>query len=165
MALVDLLLPEFEHEMASTRKLLERVPVERGEWTPHAKSRTLLQLASHVADLPSMAVRIMTSEEFDAAGPRPERPPIRTTADLLSAFDGNVGSARQALAGRPDGELAAHWSFKLKGREMFSLPRIAAMRTVCLSHLIHHRGQLTVYLRLLDVPLPTIYGPSADEAV
>lgn len=165
MALVDLLLPEFEREMASTRKLLERVPAERGEWKPHEKSRTLLQLASHVADLPTMATRIMTSAEFDAAGPRPDRAPLRTTGDLLSAFDDNVGSARQALAGRPDEELTAPWSFQLKGREMFRLPRVAALRTVCLSHLIHHRGQLTVYLRLLDVALPTIYGPSADEAV
>ena len=165
MALVDLLLPEFEREMANTRRLLERVPAERGEWKPHEKSRTLLQLASHVADIPSMATRIMTSAEFDAAGPRPDRPPIRTTGDLVSAFDDNVGSARQALTGRTDEELAARWTFRLRDREMFSLPRVAALRTVCLSHLIHHRGQLTVYLRLLDVALPTIYGPTADEAV
>jgi uncharacterized damage-inducible protein DinB len=165
MAVVDTLLPEFKKEMAATRKLLERVPVERGDWRPHAKSRTLLQLASHVADLPSMATRIMTSAEFDAGGPRPERPPIRTTADLVAGFDGNAEAALTALAGRPDGELTERWTFKFKGREVFTLPRTAALRATCISHLIHHRGQLTVYLRLLDVPLPSIYGPTADEDV
>jgi uncharacterized damage-inducible protein DinB len=165
MSMVDGLLPEFEKEMRSTRRVLERVPLQQGDWTPHAKSRTLLQLATHVADIPVMATRILTLTEWDSASPRPPGAPIKETAELLAAFDEHVGDARAALAGKADGDLVAPWTFKYAGREMFTLPRMGAIRSLCLSHLIHHRGQLTVYLRLQDVALPSIYGPSADESV
>lgn len=119
----------------------------------------------HVADIPIMATRILTTAEWDAAGPRPERAPIRDTAQLLAAFDEHVAASRTALAGQADGALMAPWTFKHAGREMFTVPRMGALRTLFLSHMIHHRGQLTVYLRLQDVPLPPVYGPTADEAV
>ncbi|HEX6738719.1 MAG TPA: DinB family protein [Vicinamibacteria bacterium] len=165
MNLIDALLPEFEQEMKTTRRVLERVPWEQSDWTPHPKSRTLHQLATHVADIPLMATRILGAAEWDAASPRPERAPITTTAELLGAFDQHVGDVRTQLAGKTDGELTATWTFKHGGREMFALPKMAAIRRLCLSHLIHHRGQLTVYLRLRDVALPSVYGPTADEGV
>jgi uncharacterized damage-inducible protein DinB len=165
MAIIDVLLPEFEREMGSTRRVLERVPLQEADWRPHPKSRTLLQLATHVADIPMMATRIMTLAQWDGTGPRPDRAPITETAQLLGTFDEHVAAARAALVGKTDGELMAPWTFKYAGREMFTVPRIGAIRTMCLSHGIHHRGQLTVYLRLRDVPLPPIYGPSADETV
>src|SRR5262249_22685304 len=121
--------------------------------------------ASHVADLPGMAALILTTAEFDAAGPRPERPPIKTSADLVARLDSAVAQSRQALAGKSDVELLGPLTFKLSETVMVALPRVAALRTVCLSHHINHRGQLTVYMRLLDVPLPSLYGPTADESV
>jgi len=165
MAIIDVLLPEFDREMGGTRRVLERVPLEQPDWTPHPKSRTLLQLATHVADIPMMATRILTLTEWDSTGPRPARAPIAETAQVLAAFDEHVVTARAALVGKVDEDLMAPWTFKYSGRVMFTIPRLGAIRTLCLSHVIHHRGQLTVYLRLRDVPLPPLYGPSADEAV
>ena len=162
MALVDALIPEFDHEMASTRKVLERVPEERFDWKPHAKSYSLGALATHVATLPTWGVETLNRSEIDI-GINPTTPVVLSKSELLAAFDRNVANARAALAGRTDPELIATWSLKRNGKTVFSMPKTVVLRSFVLSHLIHHRAQLTVYLRLLDVPVPSIYGPSADE--
>jgi uncharacterized damage-inducible protein DinB len=165
MAAIEGLLQEFDREMKSTRRIVERVPLDKGAWKPHAKSRNLLELASHIADIPMMATRILTTTEWDAKGPRPSQTPITEIGHLLARLDEHAAAARTALASRHDDDLTAEWTFKFGERVMFTIPKATAIRNMCLSHLIHHRGQLTVYLRLLDVLLPSIYGPTADEAV
>ncbi|HEY5617490.1 MAG TPA: DinB family protein [Vicinamibacterales bacterium] len=163
MAIVDALLPEFDHEMTRTRKVLERVPEERFDWKPHQKSFSLGALAMHVATLPTWGTETLTRSEIDVGNnPAPAATPSKS--DLLAAFDRNVAQARAALAGRTDAELTAMWSLKRNGKVVFSMPKTTVLRSLVLSHLIHHRAQLTVYLRLLDVPVPAMYGPSADES-
>lgn len=163
MPIADALLPEFDHEMTTTRKVLERVPEDKLDWKPHARSFSIGVLASHVASLPTWAVETLTRSEIDL-GPD-QRPPavLPSRRELLATFDASAAAARAALAGRTDAELMAMWSLKRSGRTLFSMPKAAVLRSFVLNHLIHHRGQLTVYLRLLDVPVPSIYGPSADE--
>lgn len=163
MALIDALLPEFDHEMATTRTVLERVPEEQLDWTPHAKSFSLGVLAAHVATLPTWAAGTMNRTEIELDPNQPPPAALPSRRDLLAAFDGNVANARAALAGRTDAELMAMWSLRRGGRTLFTMPRATVLRSFVLNHLVHHRGQLTVYLRLLDVPVPSIYGPSADE--
>jgi uncharacterized damage-inducible protein DinB len=162
MPLVDGLLPEFDQEMTTTRRLLERVPEDRIDWRPRARSWTLGQLAQHVATLPMWGSITLTQSELDleASGAPPA---LRTRAELLDAFDRNVAGTRAALAGRTDGELLAPWTLKKGGHAVFSMPKVSVWRSFVLNHLVHHRGQLSVYLRLQDVPVPSIYGPSADE--
>jgi len=162
MPMVDALLPEFDHEMTTTRKVLERVPEDKFAWKPHAKSFSLGTLAAHVAMLPAWGEETLTRSEIDIAGGRPPVAPA-SKAELMATFDKNVAAARSALAGKTDAELLATWTLKRGGRAIFSMPKTAVLRSFVLSHLIHHRGQLSVYLRLLDVPVPSIYGPSADE--
>jgi uncharacterized damage-inducible protein DinB len=162
MPMVDALLPEFDHEMTTTRKLLERVPEDRLDWKPHAKSFSLGQLAQHVATIPLWGTTTLTQTELDVEGPTP--PQMRTRAELLATFDQNAASARAALTDRTDAELMVPWTLKSGGRTIFSMPRASVLRGFVLSHIIHHRGQLSVYLRMQDVPLPSIYGPSADES-
>jgi len=162
MPLVDALLPEFDHEMTTTRRLLERLPEDKFDWKPHAKSFSLGQLAQHVATIPMWGSVTVTQTELDvSAGAQP--PAMKTRAELLAAFDQNVSTTRAALSGKSDAELMVPWSLKSGSHTIFSLPRAGVWRSFVLSHLVHHRGQLSVYLRLLDVPLPSIYGPSADE--
>lgn len=163
MPMVDALVPEFDHEMTTTRKLLERVPEDRMDWKPHPKSYTLGQLAQHVATIPMWGGMTMTLTELDMGGVS-QPPPMRTRAELLAAFDENAAATRGALTGRTDAELMVPWTLKSHGQALFSMPRAAVWRGFVLSHLIHHRGQLSVYLRMQDVPLPSIYGPSADES-
>jgi uncharacterized damage-inducible protein DinB len=162
MALADTLLPEFDHEMTVTRKVLERVPDDKHEWKPHPKSFSLGALATHVANLPTWGTETLTKSEIDVGG-NPTAEPLASTADILAAFDRNVAAARNALTRKTDAELAAMWSLRRNGKTLFSMPKTAVWRSFVVSHLIHHRAQLTVYLRLLDVPIPSIYGPSADE--
>ena len=162
MALVDALLPEFDHEMSKTRTVLERVPEDRFDWKPHAKSFSLGALATHVATLPTWATETLTHSEIDVGG-QPPLSALPSRSDILATFDKHVAAARAALTNRTDAELLAMWSLKRNGKTIFSMPKTAVLRSFVLSHLIHHRGQLTVYLRLLDVPVPAIYGPSADE--
>jgi uncharacterized damage-inducible protein DinB len=151
---------EFDAEMASTRKLLERVPSEKGTWKPHAKSFPLAHLAQLVSGIPGWIARTLRETELDLAqGPGYSTLP---TAELLVAFDKNVREARAALETVTDAALDVPWSLKTGDRVIFTSPRGPIARQH-LSHLVHHRGQLTVYLRLLDVPLPSIYGPTADE--
>ena len=166
MPLRDALLAEYDQEVANTRKTLERVPEGKFDWRPHPKSGTLIWLASHVANLTGWAKETLTQSELDLApgGKQPEMPPPpKTTKELLAFLDKNVAGGRAALAAVTDEQMFQPWSLKRNGQVLMTLPRAAVLRSFVLNHLIHHRAQLTVYLRLLDVPVPALYGPSADE--
>ena len=159
----DLLLAEFDREAALTRRVMSRVPADRLDWQPHPKSMTLGRLVTHLAELPGWGASVIASADYDLAN-RPATTLVDPTIDAaLARFDANVALARQAIVARTDPELLAPWTLRSEGRELFTAPRLVALRTLLLEHSTHHRGQLTVYLRLLDVPLPPLYGPSADE--
>jgi len=165
MTISELLLPEFDQEMANTRRLLERVPGGKADWKPHEKSMTLGRLAGHIAELPSMGVRIINTEVLDlsslaSGGYQPYV--ARSSDDLLHTFDKNVAEVREAVAGASDKHFSAPWSMHIAGKTLASGSRMFMIR-MFFNHLIHHRAQLGVYLRLNDVPLPALYGPSADE--
>ena len=162
MPMVDALLPEFDHEMTMTRRLLERVPDEQLAWKPHAKSMSIGGLATHLSNLPWWGQVTLNDTEFDLAT-FPNQAEAGSRAQILDVFDRNVTATRAALTGKSDAELMAPWALKRAGQTIFSLPKASVWRSFVLSHVIHHRGQLSVYLRLLDVPVPSIYGPSADE--
>jgi len=162
MPLNQALLPEFDHEMANTRKSLERVPDNKLSWKPHQKSMTMGSLATHLATLNHWADAILGQESFDVKTATPTAE-LKSKAELLGAFDKNTASARKAIAGASDEQLMKPWSLKAGDKAMFTLPRIAVLRSFIMSHAIHHRAQLGVYLRMNDVPVPSIYGPSADE--
>ena len=161
----DALLPEYDHEMGTTRRLLERVPEADLAWKPHAKSFSLGQLAAHLANIPHWVDAVCDVSVFDLASlgedARPKQP--TSTAAILKAFDDNVKSARAKISSLPDPALLATWTLKQGTQEVMTMPRIAVWRSFIMNHVIHHRGQLSVYLRLRDVPLPAIYGPTADE--
>ena len=165
MAIKDALLPEFDHEMATTRRLLERLPEAEFAWKPHDRSMALGQLAGHIANLPQWCSATLASTVFDLdalpVDARPQLPASR--AAVIEEFDGKVAAARNRLTSTTDAEFMTPWTLKKGGQEVFTLPRISAIRSFVMNHLIHHRGQLSVYLRLKDVPLPSIYGPTADE--
>ena len=164
MAIRDALLAEFDHEMRTTRRLLERVPEEALAWKPHEKSMSLAQLSLHLANLSSWAQTIMGADSFDLASLAPDtRPTMPTREWLLNDFDTKTAAARKTFAEAADPAFLARWTLKKDGHEMFSLPRISAIRSFVMNHIIHHRGQLSVYLRLQNVPVPAIYGPTADE--
>lgn len=159
----ETLLPEFDMEMAATRKLLERVPELKAGWKPHEKSRTLGDLATHVANIPSLMSVVIQQDEM-VAGTTNRPPKFSTTAALLEFFDQNVNAAREALTGVPDSKMALPWTLKFGDKTIFSRPRSAVLRSFVMSHHIHHRGQLGVYMRMQNVALPSAYGPTADEA-
>jgi uncharacterized damage-inducible protein DinB len=163
MAITEALLPEFDQEMKTTRKMLERVPENELNWKPHEKSMTLGRLASHLVDLLSNSHLVLDADVFDAAGRGPERSEHKTVADLLAGFDRNVTATREKIASKSDAEMLQLWNFVRGDQTLMSKPRAAMLRTSLLNHMIHHRGQLSVYLRLKDVPVPGAYGPSADE--
>jgi len=167
MALNHALLPEFDSEMANTRKTLERVPEDKFGWKPHEKSTTMGNLAVHLAQLPSLGERALANDSLDVNppdGPGYTPPQVNTREELLALFDKNVAAARAAIAGASDEHLLRSWSLLNGGKVMFTLPKAAVLRSFLLNHSIHHRAQLGVYLRLNDVPVPSIYGPSADES-
>lgn len=166
MAISQMILPEFDHEMANTRKTLERVPDDKFDWKPHEKSTTLGGLATHLSNIPSWTKNTFEANELDLAPegqPAPRLEQAKSTAELLETFDQNVASARAALESATDDKWMDKWSLLMGGKNIFTLPRAAVMRGFVMNHMIHHRAQLGVYLRLLDVPVPSIYGPSADE--
>lgn len=165
MSLADLLVQEFDLEMATTRRVLERVPDADGAWRPHPKSFPIAHLAQLVARMPSWATMMMRLPEFDVAPAGGSGPgyTIETTATLLAEFDRNVAEARAALAAGTDAEFDAPWSLKAAGHVVDRKSRYLMLRTSMLNHLVHHRAQLGVYLRLVDVAVPPIYGPTADE--
>jgi uncharacterized damage-inducible protein DinB len=166
MRIVDSLLPEFDQETASTRRTLERVPEDRFGWRPHAKSGTMIWLATHLATLPSWTVDTIGKDSIDispgGAPPTPP-PPAKSRQDLLDTFDTKVREARAALVGASDEQVLAPWSLLMNGKTIFTLPKIVVVRSWVMNHMIHHRAQLGVYLRLNDIAVPAIYGPSADE--
>lgn len=166
MPLRDALLPEFDHEMASTRKYFERVPEDKLTWKPHEKSGTMGWLASHVADIPGWASFTVNQDSIDIApdGQHQPTPPVTSRRELLDKFDKNIASARAAIAGAEDAVLLQPWSLLSTGKVLLTMPKIAVLRSFVMNHLIHHRAQLGVYLRLNDVPVPATYGPSADES-
>jgi uncharacterized damage-inducible protein DinB len=167
MAIADFLVAEFDHEGANTRKLLARVPGEHAAWAPHPKSNSLGELALHIAGLPVWAGRTLRQSEVDmdpVGGPGQVKGVWQSTDALLEKFDRNMAEARAIIAETSDAQFMEPWTLKRRGVAAFTLPRIAVLRSFVFSHTIHHRGQLTVYLRLKDVPLPSIYGPTADES-
>jgi uncharacterized damage-inducible protein DinB len=164
MAIKDALLPEFDHEMGTTRRLLERTPAAEFAWKPHDKSFSLVQLASHVSNIPHWCDLILKTTVFDVLSADDIRPkPPETVNDLLTHFEQTVTAARAGLVATGDAEMLTPWTFKRGEHVVFTMPRVAAIRSFVMNHLIHHRGQLSVYLRLKNVPLPSIYGPTADE--
>lgn len=166
MGIVDALLPEFDREMGVTRRLLERVPDGQFAWQPHPKSMTLGRLAEHLAELPNWVGATMTRDSFDMEVGRPAGYTSPATRDaVLAMFDASVTGARGALASRTDAELLAPWTLLKGGQPVFTMPKASVLRAFVFNHIVHHRGQLSVYLRMHDVPLPSIYGPSADEAM
>ena len=166
MALSESLLPEFDHEMANTRKTLERVPDDKFGWKPHEKSFAMGALATHLATLPSWVPITIQRDDIDinpVGEPPPRAEPCNSREELLTRFDGNVADARAAIAAASDEHLLKPWTLMSGGKTVFTVPRIGALRSFVMNHSIHHRAQLGVYLRLNDVPVPAIYGPSADE--
>jgi uncharacterized damage-inducible protein DinB len=164
MSICEALAAELRQEAKTSRRVLERVPEESFGWKPHAKSMTLGRLAAHVAELPELIVPALTLDEFDFASGafRPFEP--KSAAELLEKFDRNIETAAGLLEKQPDDRMGDNWRLRSGEHVLFQMPRAAVVRFVGLNHVVHHRGQLSVYLRLLDVPLPSIYGPSADEA-
>lgn len=155
---------DLEQELATTRRVLERVPEDRLDWQPHAKSMSLGKLAMHVATLPFYGEVLVQSDEFDfATTPTPGIEGVASRAELLETFETRVAALREALARTEDAALGEPWTLRNGEHVIFTLPRFAVMRGMLISHMVHHRAQLGVYLRLLDVPVPSMYGPSADE--
>jgi uncharacterized damage-inducible protein DinB len=159
----DALLPEFDHEMRTTRRFLERVPDDKLNWQPHPKSMTLGRLATHIAEIPHWAQTIIKDSvfEMDPASFVPKTAASRV--ELLKTFDNCVASARALVASVSDAELMATWTMKAGGHEVISQPKAMVWRSMIMNHSIHHRGQLSVFLRENNVPIPSMYGPSADE--
>ena len=166
MSLSQALLPEYDHERASTRKYIDHFPEGKNDWKPHEKSMALAQLTSHIVETPGWLATTLETESLDLnpSDGEPYKPLLLDSrAALLEEFDRRVAAAREALAGASDEELMQPWTMLAGGETIFTLPRVAVIRSFVLNHVIHHRGQLGVYYRMLDVTLPAIYGPSADE--
>jgi uncharacterized damage-inducible protein DinB len=154
---------EIAQEAATTRRVLERVPADKLTWKPHPRSMSIGQLAMHVATIPGSICKLAQVDEFEV-NPANFNPPVPKSAEeILSALDASVRAAQEYLGGLSESSATGTWRAKANGRELMYLPRVAMLRSLMLNHWYHHRGQLSVYLRLLEVPVPTIYGPSADE--
>jgi uncharacterized damage-inducible protein DinB len=166
MPIAQGLLPEFDMEMASTRRTLERVPTDKFSWKPHPRSGAMGWLAGHIAFLPMWLTLTLSQDSLDIepGGVTPTPPPLPESRDaLLAMFDKHVAEARAALAGASDETLMKTWTLLKNGKTVFQLPKVAVVRSFVLNHIIHHRAQLGVYLRMNDLPVPAVYGPSADE--
>jgi uncharacterized damage-inducible protein DinB len=166
MSIAELLLPEFDNEIAVTRRVLERVPDDRGEWKPHPKSFPMAHLAQLVARLPGWAAMVIDQTELDLAPPDGPKPPgytVEKTATLLAEFDRNAAAGRAAIARASDADFQVPWTLKRAGTPLVTMTRYQTMRSSVLNHIVHHRAQLGVYLRLVDVAVPQMYGPTADE--
>jgi uncharacterized damage-inducible protein DinB len=161
MPMNELLICEFDREMSNTQKTLERVPADKWNWKPQEKSGSLGWMAAHVATLPGFAAATIRMPELDVANAH--IPKVEKQADLLPTFATSSREARAALACVTDEQLQQIWTLKQNGNVIFSMPRYDVLRTMCFNHIVHHRGQLTMYLRQLNVPVPGLYGPSADE--
>jgi len=161
MAIIDGMLMELEQEARTTRRVLERVPGDQLGWKPHKKARTLGELALHVASTPGVVATIASQSEIQDPEFKDATP--KSAAELIPALDESVATARRLLGSMDDATLNGTWRMKRNGHEILAMPRVAVLRSIMLNHWYHHRGQLSVYLRELGVPIPSIYGPSADE--
>jgi uncharacterized damage-inducible protein DinB len=168
MSISESLLPEFDQEAGMTKSVLERCPEAKFNFKPHEKSWDLVTLASHLANLPHWALITIKQDEFDVSpvgAPPYKEGPAKATAELVAKFEKNTAEARLALVEASDADFMKTWTLLKGGEKMFAMPKIACMRSFVMNHGIFHRGQLAVYLRLIDVPVPAIYGPSADEGM
>ena len=163
MSISQTLLPEYDHEMANTRRALERLTADKFNWTPHEKSMSLGRLASHLAELPGWVKMTLTTDELDFGNGGYKPFIAETTEQLLELFDKNVAEGRAAIEASSDEDFSKPWALRNGDHVIFKMPRAGVLRGFTLSHVIHHRGQLTVYMRLTGIPVPSIYGPSADE--
>jgi uncharacterized damage-inducible protein DinB len=166
MNYAETILPEFDQEMAKTRKVLERVPEDKLDWRAHPKSNTIGWNANHLAEIPGWVEGTLTTPSWDVApagGERYRSPRLTTRQEILELFDKNVAAARRAVAAAKDDQMGQTWSLLQGGKPLFTMPRAAVVRNFVLNHLIHHRATLCVYLRLNDIPVPGMYGPSGDE--
>jgi uncharacterized damage-inducible protein DinB len=163
MNLIDPILAELAHEGATTRRLLERLPQDRLGWQPHQKSMTLGRLATHIAEIPGWVGSIVEKDEFDIGASGYVPPTLGSVAEIIALFDKSVATATETLKRQGNDRLLAKWQLKKNGTLVVEMPRLGMIRSFLMNHLIHHRGQLSVYLRLQNVPLPSIYGPTADE--
>lgn len=161
MAIIDPVIMELDQEAATTRRVLERVPQASLSWKPHAKSMSLGQLALHVASVPGNIAQILTNDSLEV--PQFTQPAASSAAELVPTLDNGIAQAKQILGKMDDSFVQGMWSLKRGDQVLFTAPRIGVIRNIMLNHWYHHRGQLSVYLRLLEVPVPSIYGPSADE--
>lgn len=167
MSLSEMLVPEFDQEMQNTRKFLESLPEDRFDFRPHEKSLSLQDLASHIINVPTWIGLTVNADSFDVAPEGGERfhvDPIESVSDALALFDRNVSEALDVLTGATDEQLSGPWTLLSGGNEMFTMPKMAVYRSMIMNHFIHHRAQLGVYLRMNDVPVPAVYGPTADSA-
>ena len=159
-------LAAFDHIMGGTRAVLEAVPGDRMDWRPHERSWTLGELATHVANIPNWTMATLGTAEFDVSPADGSGPPpmtaMSTTADLVAAFDAAAEAARTAIAAASDEDVAGPWTMLVAGEPRFTMPKAVVLRTFIMDHMIHHRAQLGVYLRMLDVPVPQLFGPTAD---
>ena len=162
MPLIDMLLPQFDRELGTTRRLIEVVPEAELAWGPGGGARTFAELTRHLAEIPAWTPAIMNEAGFDVADV-PVEGPVGSVTAALARFDAGATAGRRALAGRPDDDLVADWTLRRDGRVLFSLPRIATVQALVLNHLVHHRGQLSVYLRMRGCRVPPIYGPTAGD--
>jgi uncharacterized damage-inducible protein DinB len=167
MGMSEGLLKEIDLEMASTRKTLERIPEDKLTWKPHEKSMGLGRLAAHLAELPGFGLRMTQVDSFDLASrPQGQKPLVaESQKHVLEIFDKNVAQLREAIAKASDTDLQKNWTLAMGEKKFYDGPRIGALRRMMMNHMIHHRAQLGVYLRLNGVPVPSVYGPSADEGV
>lgn len=165
MAINMTLLGELKHEAINTRKILERVPTDKLDWQPHEKSMKLGKLAKHIAELPVWFERILNADEFDLASASFKQQPVEDSAEIVKLFDDGLAAAVKLLESATDDDLNSTWTFRRGEQIMFQLPKKVAIRNLAMNHVYHHRGQLSVYLRLLNVPVPGMYGPSADETL
>ncbi len=164
MSIAQNMLGEFDNEMANTRTTLARIPVDKLEWKPDPKSMSLGQLAGHITEMVGWGTMTLTTESLDM-NPGEHKPFIPASQEqLLSEYDKNLHTLRATLAATSDADMLKTWSLRIGGNVLFSMPRVAVMRSMIMNHLIHHRAQLTVYYRLNGVPVPALYGPSADES-
>ena len=162
MSFSEAFLKEFDPEMAATRRMLERVPAAKLDWRPHGRSKSLGELATHITELPRFGLRIQ-SDEFVAGSDKP--PAMKSAAEFLARFDENVRASRESIAAMSDDALEREFTVTRNGQPFITLKKRGILRRVLVNHIIHHRGQLSVYLRLNDVPLPAVYGPTADEGI
>jgi uncharacterized damage-inducible protein DinB len=161
--MMDPILGEFQQEAATTKRVLDRVPPDKLAWKPHPKSMSLGQLAMHVATIPGQMSMMAQADEFEISPQAFNQPGPKDLAEITAALDSGVKTAQEYLGGVSDSAAVGNWKLTANGKQIVAMPRVAMIRAFMLNHWFHHRGQLSVYLRLLDVPVPTIYGPSADE--